>query len=1215
MKKILGLDLGSTSIGWAFIEEDDKASVIKRLGVRIIPYTGDEKDEFTKGQTISVNKGRTQKRTARKTNHRYKLRKKALTDMLTRHGMMPEEALLKRIDPVLLYGIRARAATDKITLPELGRVLYLLNQKRGYKSSRSSAAEEEGGKKMSDYLSELKERKELIERADLTIGQYFFREYEQDRWFRTRKKVFPRECYIAEFDRIWRTQQSFYPEVLTHELGNSLKQEIIYFQRRLKSQKHLVSECRFEKHHKVAPKSSPLFQLDKIWESVNAISFTNKANESLAISFEQKRTIFLHLEQNAKLSSTDLLKILGLKRIEGWRPNELIRKSGIPGNLTREKLKKAFKSAGLEDRADLLQFDVTITEEHTDMETGEITEKISIRKDFEKQPMYELWHLLYSVDDPNLLIPALMKRYGISQSQATTLSNIDFKKDGFGNKSARAIRKILPGLMKGMVYSDAATHVGYEHSDSLTREANEARELNDKLPLYSRNTLRQPVVEKILNQLVNLVNQILEDPALGRPDEIRVELARELRQSREERSDAYDRILKTDREHKDIVVRLSTEFPGLAVTRKVIEKYKLFVQQDGFCFYSGLPMTLSQVLRGEGVDVDHIIPQSKIFDDSFQNKVLALRTENAIKDKATAMDYMGSRSKDVLDGYLERVDRLFEDRKITRSKRDKLLMKEKDIPDDFINRQLNETRYVSRESMRLLKGICRDVFATSGRVTDFLRNQWGYNQVLKQLNWSSYEAAGKVSDGKIEGWSKRDDHRHHAIDALVVACTKQSFIQKLNRLNSTLTRQDFMEHVNEKSEKGWQARRSLLEQYVQTTRPFDTAQVKNAVSMVLISFKSGKKVATWSRNRVNGHVQKTLTPRGQLHMEQVYGKIRRYAAAKTALNGKFDKVDLIASPVERDLVRQRLESFGNKPKEAFKDLDKNPIWLDAAMTRALTEVTLWEEKFVYKYTLDQNFKESKIEAIIDVAVREKVRQRFMDRATQKDHPLKNLEQDPIWLNEEKRIPITRVRCFTTLKNVVPLHRSADGITTSQKCQAAKSKPTDYITTRNNHHIAIYEAPDGKLHETAVTLWEAVERKKNGIPVIAADPGQIWDLVLLKGIDDQKLLQNLPDVSWRMITSMQQYEMFVFRMTRDELDAAIRGDRFDLISPNLYRVQKISEGDYFFRHHLETKLEKDNAEAKEFLAIGKMIRISSLAAFKAQHPIKVHLDALGRLKNI
>jgi CRISPR-associated endonuclease Csn1 len=328
---------------------------------------------------------------------------------------------------------------------------------------------------------------------------------------------------------------------------------------------------------------------------------------------------------------------------------------------------------------------------------------------------------------------------------------------------------------------------------------------------------------------------------------------------------------------------------------------------------------------------------------------------------------------------------------------------------------------------------------------------------------------------------------------------------------------------------------------------------------------------------------------------------------------RFDKTELIAGPVEKELVKQRLEAFGNDPKKAFKDLDKNPIWMDDARTKALTQVTLWEELFVYKYTLDQSFKEKDIDAIIDVAVREKVRRRFSERASQKEHPLKNLENDPIWLNEEKRIPITSVRCFTGLRDLVPLHRTANGITSSQRSGAADSKPADYISTRNNHHIAIYEVPDGTLKETAVTLWEAVERKKAGIPVIATDPAKLWDIVLAKGIEDQKLLENLPAQDWSFVDSLQQNEMFVFRMTRDELESAIRDERFDLISPNLYRVQKISNGDYVFRHHLETKLEKDASEFKVYQQLGKVIRITSLKIFKQMYPLKISLNQIGSFK--
>ena len=1219
MKKILGLDLGSSSIGWAFIEEDKEKTNIKRLGVRIIPFTGDEKDQFSKGQAITVNKDRTLKRTARKTNHRYKLRKKALIETLSQNGMMPAQEALLLMSADHLYDLRSRAISEKLELAEIGRIFFHLNQKRGYRSSRSGSAEDESGKKLSDYLSDLKERKEMLEKENLTIGQLFAKEFKANPYFQTRKKVFPRECYIDEFNRIWKKQQEFHPAVLTEELKTKLRDEIIYYQRRLKSQKGLVGECQFELHHKVAPRSSPLFQLGKIWESINAISLTNKYNASYNLSIDQKKAIFNHLDNHEKLNQTDLFKILGIKRTDGWHADELVKKSGIQGNLTKTVLRRCFSDMGLDPASPLLAFEVFKTTSAVDKETGEIIETIIVDPQFEKQPLYQLWHLLYSVDSPESLTKTLIEKFQFTPEQAEILSKLDFKKSGFGNKSAKAIRKILPSLARGMVYSDACTTVGYNHSGSLTTEENRARTLQDKLEHYKKNSLRQPVVEKILNQLVNLINSIIDDPSLGKPDEIRVELARDLRQSREERNNTYSQNIQKDKYHKEIGARIESEFPGLKITRKLIEKYKLFEQQDATCLYSGRKLELSQVLRGESIDIDHIIPQSKLFDDSFQNKVLVLRSENEKKDNATAFDYMNTKSKEESNQYIERIDQLYADKKITRSKRDRLLMPEKDIPEDFINRQLNETRFVSKEAMRLLKNICYDVFATSGSVTEFLRRQWGLNEILQQINWHKYELAGKTENGKIIGWSKRDDHRHHAIDALVVASTKQSIIQKLNRLNSDETRKNFLQTIDGKTEHGWQARHSLLEEYVRVIRPFNTKEVKDAVEQILVSLKPGKKVATLGKNTIKSSqptsVQKTFTPRGQLHKEQVYGKIRRYAEAKTPLNGRFDKLDLIANPLEKELVKARLEKFGYDAKKAFKDLNKDPIWTSAAKTKALTQVTLWEEIFVYKYTLDQNFKEKDIDSIIDAGIREKVRQRFKERAGQKDHPLKNLDKDPIWLNETKRIPITSVRCNTGLKDLVPLHYVKNGNSYPQSKAPKDSKPADFVSTRNNHHIAIYETPDGKLEEIALTLWEAVERKKYGIPVIIAEPSKTWDKVLLSGLDNQEILKSLPKPEWTFLTSIQQNELFVFRMTKEEISNALKNKNFGAISPNLYRVQKIAELYYVFRHHLETKLEKDNTEAKEFISLGKLIRIQSLQSFKMHSPIKVRINALGNIELI
>ena len=248
MKKILGLDLGSASIGWAVIEEIEGSNIILGMGSRIIPYEGTEGKDFAKGTGESRNSLRTKARTTRKGYDRYQLRRKYLVDALVKANMFPDEAL-KNLPKIEIWALRNKAAdfqnsqNSQITLKELGRLLLWLNQKRGYKSSRSDA---NLGKKDTEYVATVKSRHEKIKEFNLTIGQYFYQELSNDPFFKVKENIFPREAYIEEFDIICFTQKKFYPEILTEEFISKIRNEIIYYQRPLKSQKGLVSVCEFE---------------------------------------------------------------------------------------------------------------------------------------------------------------------------------------------------------------------------------------------------------------------------------------------------------------------------------------------------------------------------------------------------------------------------------------------------------------------------------------------------------------------------------------------------------------------------------------------------------------------------------------------------------------------------------------------------------------------------------------------------------------------------------------------------------------------------------------------------------------------------------------------------------------------------------------------------------------------------------------------------------
>ncbi|MFM7431734.1 MAG: type II CRISPR RNA-guided endonuclease Cas9, partial [Flammeovirgaceae bacterium] len=417
-----------------------------------------------------------------------------------------------------LYFLRSVATHEQITLPQLGRILLHLNQKRGYKSSRKDETKD---KKETDYVAEVNSRYEKIKQEKITVGQYFYTGLRNDERYRIKDQIFPRAAYIEEFNAICKKQQEFYPEILTDLNIQQLRDEIIYYQRPLKSQKGLVSVCEFEgkwyknkegkeifSGPKVTPRSSPLFQVCKLWETINNITINSKRGEAFVISLEKKKELFNYLDNHEKLSETELFKILGIGKNDGHYGNKQLSK-GLQGNLTKTAIVKILK-----DQADLdklIAFDLSVESyEEVDVSSGEVVNRKRITADVEKHPLYKLWHILYSIPEEKDIIKKLSQDFNLSEDVASQLAKLDFTKGGFSNKSAKAIRNILPHLQQGAKYSDAMTLAGYNHSNSITGKENLTRPLRDRLKLLPKNSLRQPVVEKILNQLINLVNAIIE---------------------------------------------------------------------------------------------------------------------------------------------------------------------------------------------------------------------------------------------------------------------------------------------------------------------------------------------------------------------------------------------------------------------------------------------------------------------------------------------------------------------------------------------------------------------------------------------------------------------------------------------------------------------------------------------------------------------------------
>lgn len=893
----------------------------------------------------------------------------------------------------------------------------------------------------------------------------------------------------------------------------------------------------------------------------------------------------------------------------------------MQGNTTKIALKNAL--GDFENAEKLLQFNLKNTDSGLiDEVTGEVIQMIDAK--VEKETLYDLWHTVYSISDKAELANALKKKFNIyDEDIINSLYSIDFVKQGFGNKSAKAMRRILPYLQQGMKYSDACEYAGFSHSDSLTKTENEARQLLEKLPPIQKNSLRQPIVEKILNQMINVVNALMVE--YGQFESIRVELARELKQSKDDRNTTFLQNEAMERLNEAIAKRLTSE--GITPTKRIIEKYKFIFPTKGCidkktgkfvtknfdalatvnqCIYCGKPFSLSAALNGEGYEIEHIIPRDLLCDNSQSNKVLSCRKCNSTKNNRTAFDFMRSQDKAVFDAYIERVEKWYEDGIVSPSKRERLLLSHEDYLErkkkgktseedkkyweEFVSRQAGETQYISRESIRILKQCCRNVNATSGTVTATLRHLWGYDEILHQLNFERYKQAGLTetvtwtsnhgknehSKEQIVDWSKRIDHRHHAIDALVVACTQQGFIQRINTLNADDTK-DLMRKQIESTGIKFEEKKVLLDKYLASFAPFTTKVVADEVNKILVSFKAGKKSASTGKRikYVKGKKEVLqegiIIPRGALHEEGVYGQIE--------INGEKE----IVKKYKLGKGAQGFVFTGKETYEEKVNKKTGEVKVDDKIKNVLDSIVDGNIRAKVLQRLNQGFEEGK-------DYRNDVK-KALDN-------LNNLDKDPIFADENNTIPIRTVRCRTGLSAVVPVKRNEQG------------KPIGFVKPGNNHHIAIYRDKEGKLQEHAVTFWHAVERKKYGVPVIIENPTEVWDSIMDKQLPES-FLEKLPNVNWAFEMSLQQNEMFVLGMEDDAFEDAMRKNDYLTLGQSIYKVQNLSEKQYRFSLHTATKFDvkRMNKADKSFY------NIQSIDALLNLHPHKVHISVIGKIKEL
>lgn len=1140
----------------------------------------------------------------------------------------------------------------------------------------------------SGYLGAISDRSKELYFNNQTVGQYLYEQLKENPHTRLKNQVFYRQDYLDEFEKIWETQSKFHSE-LTEKLKTEIRDIVIFYQRKLKSQKGLVSFCEFESQEKiinghnktiglkVAPKSSPLFQEFKIWQVLNNVLVRKKGSrkrvvketsptlfdeekEIFVFDLETKQKLFDELNIKGNLKSAKIIELLGYKSTD-WEMNY----SELEGNRTNKILFDAYlKILELEGYdEDLLKLkgkdDIDVSElkapvsEIKDM-VKRIFEVLNINteildfdaeldgKDFEKQASYQLWHLLYSYQEDDsktgndTLFRLLEEKFGFKKEHSQILANVAFS-DDYGNLSTKAMRKIYPHI-KELSYDKACLQAGYRHSaSSLTIEEIATRPLKDTLELLKKNSLRNPVVEKILNQLVNVINTIIETNSKKNEngtiteyfkfDEIRVELSRDLKKNAEERREMTTNINASKIAHEKIFKLLQNEFHIKNPTRNDIIRYRLYeeLKNNGYKDLYSNTYIPREILFSKQIDIDHLIPQSKMFDDSFSNKSVVFRKDNLEKGNRTTFDYISEKYGEIgVEEFKARIEMLFEQGKknkeegISKAKYQKLLKQESEIGDGFIDRDLRDSQYIAKKARNLLYEICRVVTPTTGSVTARLREDWDLINIMQELNFEKFKALGLIEkvekkDGsfkeRIVDWSKRNDHRHHAMDALTVAFTKHNHIQYLNFLNARKNETHKL-HNNiigiENAETEIRIDDDGNKNRVFKLPIFNFRQVaKEHLENVLVSHKAKNKVVTKNKNKTkskNGEKTKVeLTPRGQLHKETVYGKYQYYVNKEEKVSAKFDEetIKKVANPVYKKLLLERLSENGNDPKKAFAGknvLSKNPIYLNEEKTETLPEAVkltwLEEDYSIRKDITPENFKDVKIiEKILDEGVKRILVARLKEFGNDPKKAFSDLDKNPIWLNEAKGISIKRVT-ISGVKNAEFLHYKKDHLGNEILDKNGKKIPVDFVSTGNNHHVAIYRDEKGNLQERVVSLFDAVQLVNAGESVI-----------------DKCYNQGL---GWQFLFTMKQNEYFIFPNEKtgfnpNEIDLLDPKNK-KIISQNLFRVQKLATKNYMFRHHLETTVE----EKKLLLGVAyKPIWSTNLI----KDIIKVRLNHLGDIVKV
>ena len=895
----LGLDIGIASIGWAVLgnDEDGTPNRIIDLGVRIF----DKAEVENTGESLAA--PRRDARSARRRLRRHRHRLERIRYLLVQQGVLTQEEmthLYDKSDMVSPYQLRTEGLDRLLNAREFSKVLIHLAQRRGYQSN-STAEEAKNEKENGIIKSAILENQQRMERGGYrTIGEMMYRDaafwetINGIRYHCTRNKAgdyrftVDRDSILSEVSILFEAQRRLGAPWASVEMEDAYT-AILASQRSFdegpgndshgnespfrKAMSHNVGNCTLIPTEPRAARADYTAEYFKLLQDLNHMRLVdNSGSHPLT---QQQRAILEEMAfRSANLTYGQLRKKLGLSDevrfaglYYGQDTIEKAEKRKWPQMQSYHKIRTALDKVS----KDAIQ---TLTQDQLDA-IGEI--------------------LAGGVSDAKRINSFCLE--GIPEEYHKALLPLSISKRA--KLSIAAMRKLIPFLQQGMRYDEACKAAGLDFHGADGK----VEKLSDFL-----NEITNPVVRRAVSQTIKVVNAVVRE--YGNPDAVRIELAREMHHSIKERNRMKKRQEENREKNEQVKAQILETKPGTRVTGLDIVKFKLYQEQKGFCPYSGVEIKKERLYEPGYAEVDHIIPYSRCFDDSYSNKVLVLAEENQQKGNCTPYEYFGA-DEQRWHEFSVRVGASVRDFK----KRQKLLNTSfgKEQGKEFIQRNLNDTQHITRVVYNFLRNNLSfadsayakaPVQAVNGAVTAMLRGRWGIEKMR--------------GDGDL----------HHCKDAVVIAATSRSMVQRLTdyykeeeRLfmgktnfvdpatGEVLTRKEFPQP--------WPRFREELEARLDPIDPMEAV-----MALHLSTYEPEEEIAPVFASHMPKH---TVT--GAAHEETIRSRTETGTVVKTALTSlKLDKNGEIegyynpqTDPRLYQALVERLKKFGGDGAKAFAE--------------------------------------------------------------------------------------------------------------------------------------------------------------------------------------------------------------------------------------------------------------------------------------------------------